>query len=98
LPRDLFAEFRLLCRRRRERFDHRRVCCFCCLKKCFLWQQRKDNYVPERSAIDTDNVEIDADTKEMLKRFNMHNIAGLQVRDPAQEFRRRRPQREQRAN
>ncbi len=54
-------------------------------------RERKDNYVPEHSAIDTDAIEVDAETKEMLKRFNMHNIANLQVRDPNQDFRRRRP-------
>lgn len=54
-------------------------------------RERKDNYVPEHSAVDTSQIEIDADTKEMLKRFGMANIAALQVRDPQNDFRRRRP-------
>jgi small subunit ribosomal protein S17e len=54
-------------------------------------RERKDNYVPEVSAVDTDLIEIDADTKAMLKNFNMHNISGLQIKDPNNDFRRRRP-------
>eukprot|EP00178_Gracilaria_changii_P012008 TRINITY_DN3391_c0_g5_i1.p2 TRINITY_DN3391_c0_g5~~TRINITY_DN3391_c0_g5_i1.p2 ORF type:complete len:132 (-),score=34.57 TRINITY_DN3391_c0_g5_i1:15-410(-) len=53
-------------------------------------RERKDNYVPDESAVDTSNVEIDAETKAMLKNFGMHNIRGLVVKDPQSDFRRRR--------
>lgn len=54
-------------------------------------RERKDNYVPEESAVDIHNIEIDADTKAMLRNMNMHNIAGLVVKDPSADYRRRRP-------
>ena len=52
-------------------------------------RERKDNYVPDSSAIETFNIEIDADTKLMLKNMNMAGISGLVVKDPTQDFRRR---------
>ncbi|KAI0216590.1 40S ribosomal protein S17, partial [Lamellibrachia satsuma] len=45
-------------------------------------RERRDNYVPEQSAIEMDIIEIDPDTKDMLKLLDMHNIAGLQVTQP----------------
>ena len=42
-------------------------------------RERKDNYVPEVSAIDVETVEIDADTKAMLRSLNFSNLAGVQV-------------------
>merc|ERR1712209_273074 len=43
-------------------------------------RERRDNYVPEVSYIDqNDLIEVDPDTKEML---NMANIPGLQVTQP----------------
>jgi len=41
-------------------------------------RERKDNYVPEVSAIESDLIEIDADTKDMLRSIGFGNIAGVQ--------------------
>merc|ERR1711881_392625 len=46
-------------------------------------RERRDNYVPEVSYIDqNDLIEVDPDTKEMLKMLDMANIPGLQVTQP----------------
>lgn len=42
-------------------------------------RERKDNYVPETSAIDVQNIEIDNDTKAMLRQLDFGNIQGLTV-------------------
>lgn len=42
-------------------------------------RERKDNYVPEVSALQVDLIEIDQDTKEMLKSIGLADMAGLQV-------------------
>ncbi len=36
-------------------------------------RERKDNYVPEVSAVDTENIEIDNETKNMLRAMDMGN-------------------------
>lgn len=52
-------------------------------------RERRDNYVPEVSALEQDIIEIDAETKEMLKMLDFTNITGLQLTQPAtQNFRR----------
>ncbi|OMJ24572.1 40S ribosomal protein S17 [Smittium culicis] len=45
-------------------------------------RERKDNYVPEFSALDVENIEIDPDTKDMLKSLNIEEIKGLSVSAP----------------
>ena len=42
-------------------------------------RERRDNYVPEISAIAHDTIEVDADTKNMLNEMDFGNIANLQV-------------------
>lgn len=42
-------------------------------------RERRDNYVPEVSAIEQDVIDIDQDTKEMLKMLDMANLPRIQV-------------------
>merc|ERR1712154_203456 len=42
-------------------------------------RERRDNYVPDVSALEQDIIEVDAGTKEMLKMMDSANIPGLQV-------------------
>ncbi len=42
-------------------------------------RERKDNYVPEISAIEVETIEIDPDTKAMLRRMDMQNLPGVSV-------------------
>merc|ERR1719292_38788 len=47
-------------------------------------RERRDNYVPEVSYIDqNDVIEVDKDTKEMLKTLDMAGISNLQVVQPS---------------
>ncbi|KAK3843045.1 MAG: 40S ribosomal protein S17-B [Linnemannia gamsii] len=40
-------------------------------------RERKDNYIPEFSALDTSAIEIDTDTKALLKSLNFEDLAGV---------------------
>uniref|UniRef100_A0A2P2HXQ4 Small ribosomal subunit protein eS17 n=1 Tax=Hirondellea gigas TaxID=1518452 RepID=A0A2P2HXQ4_9CRUS len=42
-------------------------------------RERRDNYVPDVSALEQDIIEVDADTKELLKMMEFDKLPGLQV-------------------
>jgi len=46
-------------------------------------RERKDNYVPDVSAVDTTKIDVDPDTGLMLKALNFGNIPGVNVVTPA---------------
>jgi len=53
-------------------------------------RERRDNYVPEVSALEHDIIEVDAETKEMLKMLEFNNITGLQLLQPTSNYNNRR--------
>merc|ERR1712055_469304 len=48
-------------------------------------RERRDNYVPEISAIEQEIIEIDADTKDMLKMMDFSNISRVCMRERERE-------------
>merc|ERR1739845_11159 len=42
-------------------------------------RERRDKYVPDVSALEQDVIEVDAETKEMLKMMDFQSIPGLQL-------------------
>ncbi|KAJ3346118.1 40S ribosomal protein S17 [Kappamyces sp. JEL0680] len=51
-------------------------------------RERKDNYVPEVSALAVSTIEVDKDTQDLLKALNFENLEGVTLVEPqAQEHR-----------
>jgi len=42
-------------------------------------RERKDNYVPAESAVNTTNIKVDPETKAMLRAIEFGNLAGVEV-------------------
>jgi len=42
-------------------------------------RERRMDFIPEVSALNTDTIEVDKDTMDLLRTLNMQNIPGLQA-------------------
>merc|ERR1712117_970500 len=42
-------------------------------------RERRMDFVPDESAVNTDNIEVDRDTMDMLRAINMGNLPGVQL-------------------
>jgi small subunit ribosomal protein S17e len=40
-------------------------------------RERRMDFIPEQSAINTDNIEVDKETMDMLRALNMANLPGV---------------------
>ncbi|CAO3659232.1 hypothetical protein G6F56_003475 [Rhizopus delemar] len=49
-------------------------------------RERRDNFVPEFSALDTSAIEIDPETQSLLKAINFENLPGVKVTEPVAAF------------
>lgn len=54
-------------------------------------RERRMDFVPEVSAIDTEVIEVDNDTREMLKALDLTELGGLVVQSPQGPSSGRRP-------
>mmetsp|Transcript_4228 Transcript_4228/g.6869 ORF Transcript_4228/g.6869 Transcript_4228/m.6869 type:complete len:130 (+) Transcript_4228:13-402(+) len=53
-------------------------------------RERRDNYVPEVSVVDVDVINIDPETKDMLRAMDMANLKGINVVSLSNNHRSRR--------
>ena len=42
-------------------------------------RERRMDFIPDESALQTDSIEVDRDTMDMLKSMNMGNLAGVSI-------------------
>nr|BAN20351.1 ribosomal protein S17 [Riptortus pedestris] len=54
-------------------------------------RERRDNYVPDVSALEQDVIEVDPESHSMLKMLEFSNINGLQLVQPTNQTYGRRP-------
>ncbi|KAI8378029.1 ribosomal S17-domain-containing protein [Radiomyces spectabilis] len=49
-------------------------------------RERRDNFVPDVSALDTSVIEVDPETEELLKSLHFENLPGVKVTAPVTGF------------